>query len=58
MADPLRLYGLRALVTHAADGIGGAVARTPAKHGASVFAVDGGPMFQYSDPLLEQCTRY
>ena len=44
MADPLRLYGLRALVTHAADGIGG--------------AVDGGPMFQYSDPLLKQCTRY
>ncbi len=40
MEDPLRLYGLRALVTNAADGIGEAVARTLVKHGASVLAVD------------------
>ncbi len=40
MADPLRLYGLRALVTNAANGIGEAVSRTLVKHGASVLAVD------------------
>jgi NAD(P)-dependent dehydrogenase (short-subunit alcohol dehydrogenase family) len=40
MAEPLRLYGLKALVTSAASGIGEAVARTLIKHGASVFAVD------------------
>jgi len=40
MADPLRLYGLRALVTNAASGIGEAVARTLIKHGANVLAVD------------------
>jgi len=40
MAEPLRLYGLKALVTSAASGIGEAVARTLAKHGASVLAVD------------------
>jgi NAD(P)-dependent dehydrogenase (short-subunit alcohol dehydrogenase family) len=40
MADPLRLYGLRALVTSGASGIGEAVARTLIKHGAQVLAVD------------------
>ncbi len=40
MAEPLRLYGMKALVTSAASGIGEAVARTLAKHGASVLAVD------------------
>ena len=40
MADPPRLYGLNAVVTSAATGIGEAVARTLVKHGASVFAVD------------------
>ena len=40
MADPLRLYGLKALVINAATGIGEAVARTLAKHGAAVLAVD------------------
>jgi len=41
MAEPLRLYGLNALVTSAANGIGEAVARTLVKHGATVLAVDG-----------------
>lgn len=40
MADPLRLYGLRALVTSGASGIGEAVARTLVKHGARVLAAD------------------
>ena len=40
MADPLRLYGLRALVTSGASGIGEAVARTLVKHGAEVLAAD------------------
>ena len=40
MADPLRLYGLKALVTNAADGIGEAVSRTLIKHGAKVVAAD------------------
>ena len=40
MGDALRLYGLKALVTSAASGIGEAVSRTLAKHGATVFAVD------------------
>jgi NAD(P)-dependent dehydrogenase (short-subunit alcohol dehydrogenase family) len=40
MADALRLYALKGLVTGAADGIGEAVARTFAKHGAQVLAVD------------------
>ena len=40
MAEPKRLYGLKALVTNAADGIGEAVARTLAKHGATVMAAD------------------
>ena len=40
MGDPLRLYGLNAVVTNAASGIGEAVARTLVKHGATVFAVD------------------
>lgn len=40
MADPLRLYGLKALVTSGASGIGEAVARTLVKHGADVLAVD------------------
>jgi NAD(P)-dependent dehydrogenase (short-subunit alcohol dehydrogenase family) len=42
MAEPQRLYGMKALVTSAAGGIGEAVARTLAKHGATVLAVDGG----------------
>ena len=40
MADPLRLYGLKAIVTGAASGIGEAIARTFIKHGADVLAVD------------------
>lgn len=40
MAEPLRLYGLKAVVTKAASGIGEAVARTLVKHGASVIAID------------------
>ncbi len=40
MGDPLRLYGLKALVTNGASGIGEATARTLSKHGASVLAVD------------------
>ena len=40
MSDALRLYGLKAVVTNAADGIGEAVARTFAKHGATVLAAD------------------
>lgn len=40
MSEPPRLYGLKAVVINAADGIGEAVARTLAKHGARVLAVD------------------
>ena len=40
MGDPLRLYGLKAIVTNAGGGIGEAVARTLIKHGAKVLAVD------------------
>ncbi len=40
MAESLRLYGMKALVTSAAGGIGEAVARTLVKHGAEVLAVD------------------
>ncbi|MDH5621859.1 MAG: SDR family NAD(P)-dependent oxidoreductase, partial [Gammaproteobacteria bacterium] len=40
MADPLRLYGLNALVLSAGSGIGEAAARTLAKHGATVVAAD------------------
>jgi len=40
MADPLRLYGMKALVTSATGGVGEAVARTLIKHGAEVLAVD------------------
>jgi 3-oxoacyl-[acyl-carrier protein] reductase len=40
MGDPLRLYGLKAIVTNAGSGIGEAVARTLIKHGAKVMAVD------------------
>jgi NAD(P)-dependent dehydrogenase (short-subunit alcohol dehydrogenase family) len=40
MSETPRLYGLNAVVTNAADGIGEAVARTLAKHGAQVLAVD------------------
>jgi NAD(P)-dependent dehydrogenase (short-subunit alcohol dehydrogenase family) len=40
MAEPLRLYGMKALVTSAAGGVGEAVARTLVKHGAEVLAVD------------------
>ena len=40
MADALRLFGLRAVVTGADSGIGEAIARTLAKHGAEVLAVD------------------
>jgi len=42
MGDPLRLYGLKALVLNASGGIGEAVARTRLKHGADVLAVDSG----------------
>lgn len=40
MADPKRLYGLKALVLNAADGVGEAIARTLVKHGATVIAAD------------------
>ena len=40
MGDPLRLYGLNALVLNAGSGIGEANARTFVKHGAKVIAVD------------------
>ena len=40
MGDPLRLYGLRALVLCGGSGIGEASARTLIKHGAAVLAVD------------------
>ena len=40
MGEPLRLYGLNALVLNAASGIGEAIARTLVKHGAAVLAVD------------------
>jgi len=40
MGEPLRLYGLNALVLNGGSGIGEAVARTLVKHGASVIAVD------------------
>ena len=40
MGDPLRLYGLNALVLNASSGIGEASARTLMKHGATVLAVD------------------
>jgi len=40
MGEPFRLYGLNALVTSAASGIGEAISRTLIKHGAKVLAVD------------------
>lgn len=40
MDDAMRLFGLKAIVTGAANGIGEAVARTFVKHGAEVLAVD------------------
>lgn len=40
MADALRLFGMRAVVTNASSGIGEAIARTLVKHGAEVLAVD------------------
>ena len=40
MAKKLRLFGAKAVVTGAADGIGEAIARTLMKHGAEVLAVD------------------
>jgi NAD(P)-dependent dehydrogenase (short-subunit alcohol dehydrogenase family) len=40
MGDPLRLYGLKALVLTASNGIGEAIALTFAKHGAEVIAAD------------------
>lgn len=40
MADALRLFGLKAVVTSAAGGIGEAVVRTLIKQGAEVLAVD------------------
>ena len=39
MGDPLRLYGLKALVTNAGNGIGEAISRTLIKHGTTVLAV-------------------
>lgn len=40
MADALRLFGLKAVVTSAAGGIGEAIVRTLIKQGAEVLAVD------------------
>jgi NAD(P)-dependent dehydrogenase (short-subunit alcohol dehydrogenase family) len=42
MGDPLRLYGLNALVLNGGSGIGEAIARTLIKHGATVTAADTG----------------
>jgi NAD(P)-dependent dehydrogenase (short-subunit alcohol dehydrogenase family) len=39
MSDALRLFGLKAIVTDASSGIGEAIARTFAQHGAQVLAV-------------------
>lgn len=40
MDDAMRLFGLKAMVTGAANGIGEAIARTFIKHGAQVLSVD------------------
>jgi 3-oxoacyl-[acyl-carrier protein] reductase len=40
MADALRLFGLRAVVTSAGSGIGEAIVRTLVKHGSEVLAID------------------
>lgn len=40
MADELRLFGLKAVVTGASGGIGEAIARTLIKQGADVLAID------------------
>ena len=40
MDDAMRLFGLKAIVTGAANGIGEAIARTFVKHGANVLSVD------------------
>jgi 3-oxoacyl-[acyl-carrier protein] reductase len=40
MAEASRLYGMQAIVTGAASGIGEAIARTFIKHGAAVLAID------------------
>lgn len=40
MDDAKRLFGLKAIVTGAANGIGEAIARTFVKHGAQVLSVD------------------
>lgn len=40
MSDALRLFGLKAIVTEAASGIGEAIVRTFVKQGAEVLAVD------------------
>lgn len=40
MAEAARLYGMKAIVTGAASGIGEAIARTFVKHGAAVLALD------------------
>ena len=40
MAIKLRLFGMKALVTGAAGGIGEAISRTLVKHGAEVLAID------------------
>lgn len=40
MANALRLFGLRAVVTSASSGVGEAIVRTLIKHGAEVLAVD------------------
>ncbi len=41
MSDALRLFGSRAIVTGASNGVGEAIVRTFVKQGAMVFAVDG-----------------
>lgn len=40
MADALRLFGLRAVVTGAAGGVGEAIVRTLVKQGAEILAID------------------
>ena len=40
MSDALRIFGLKAVVTEAASGVGEAVVRTFVKQGASVLAID------------------
>ena len=54
MADALRLFGLKTIVTDAASGIGEAIVRTFVKQGAAVLAVDSATAV--SKPISESST--